>query len=110
MPKRVYLPHPMLDPAGEALLRKEVDVVLGAELDDAGRQAALAKAHGLSGGAGIDAAFMDRAPRLEVIGFPGSGYESIDVAAASERGIAVVPPDPSGSSRARTRREECRRR
>ncbi len=90
MRKRVYLPHPMLHPAGEELLRKQVDVVLGSELDEAGRDAALALSHGLSGAVGIDASLMDRMPKLEVIGFPGSGYESIDVAAATERGIAVV--------------------
>ena len=90
MHKRVYLPHPMLHPSGEALLRKEVDVVNGTDLDEAGQAAALAAAHGVCGAVGIDAAFMDRAPKLEVIGFPGSGYESIDVAAATARGIAVV--------------------
>jgi len=88
--KSVYLPHPMLDPAGEELLRKETQVVLAGDLDEAGRAAALAVAHGLCGGMGMDAEQMDRAPQLEVIGFPGSGYESIDVAAATARGIAVV--------------------
>ena len=74
MSKRVYLAHPMLDPCGEELLRKEVEVVLGADLDAAAREEALAQAHGISGGVGIDAALMDRAKHLEVIGFPGSGY------------------------------------
>ena len=90
MRKRIYLPHPTLHPAGEELLRKECDVVLGSELDEADREAALASAHGFSGGVAIDAALMDRAPKLEVIGFPGSGYEAIDVAAATARGICVV--------------------
>jgi len=87
--KRVYLPVPMLHPTGEKLLRSEVQVVSGAELDEAGRASALAEAHGLCG-IPVDADLMDRAPKLEVIGFPGSGYESVDVASATARGIAVV--------------------
>ncbi|MCH2173200.1 hydroxyacid dehydrogenase [Myxococcota bacterium] len=90
MRKRIYLPQPMLHPDGEELLRKECDIVLASELDEADRGAALASAHGFSGGVAVDAALMDRAPNLEVIGFPGSGYEAIDVAAATDRGICVV--------------------
>ncbi len=90
MRKRVLLPSPMLHPVGEELLRKEVDLVDGQGLDAAAFDAALAEAHGLCAASPVTAELMDRAPRLEVIGFPGSGYESIDVAAASERGIAVV--------------------
>jgi D-3-phosphoglycerate dehydrogenase len=38
----------------------------------------------------IDAALMDAAPRLKVIGRHGVGYDHIDVPAATERGILVV--------------------
>ena len=41
-----------------------------------------------------DAALMDRAPELKVISRTGIGYEKVDVAAATERGIAVcIAPD-----------------
>lgn len=38
----------------------------------------------------IDAALMDAAPRLRVIGRHGVGYDQVDVAAATARGIQVV--------------------
>ncbi|MCE2390243.1 MAG: hydroxyacid dehydrogenase [Proteobacteria bacterium] len=90
MRKRVLLPTPMLDPAGEEALRKEVDVVDGRDFDAGQEQAAMAEVEGICGGIAAGPELMDRAPRLEVIGFPGSGFETIDVAAATERGIAVV--------------------
>ena len=41
-----------------------------------------------------DAALMNRAPELKVISRTGIGYEKVDVAAATERGIAVcIAPD-----------------
>jgi D-3-phosphoglycerate dehydrogenase len=38
----------------------------------------------------VDAAVLDRAPRLRVVGRAGVGVDNIDVAAASERGVAVM--------------------
>ncbi len=38
----------------------------------------------------IDAALMDAAPRLKVIGRHGVGYDHVDVLAATDRGIQVV--------------------
>jgi len=38
----------------------------------------------------IDAALMDHAPKLRVIGRHGVGYDQVDVPAATERGIQVV--------------------
>src|SRR3954454_4162137 len=38
----------------------------------------------------IDAALMDHAPNLRVIGRHGVGYDQVDVPAATERGIQVV--------------------
>lgn len=38
----------------------------------------------------VDAATLDRAPRLKVVGRAGVGVDNIDVAAASERGVAVM--------------------
>lgn len=47
-----------------------------------------------------DASLMDRAPRLRVISRTGIGYEKVDVAAATERGIAVcnAPDGPTVST------------
>jgi D-3-phosphoglycerate dehydrogenase len=38
----------------------------------------------------VDAAVLDRAPDLKIVGRAGVGVDNIDVAAASERGVAVV--------------------
>jgi D-3-phosphoglycerate dehydrogenase/(S)-sulfolactate dehydrogenase len=40
----------------------------------------------------VDAALLDAAPRLEVVGRAGVGLDNIDVAAADERGVVVVAP------------------
>ncbi len=54
-------------------------------------QAALARAAGwVAGLKPVDAALLDRAPKLKVIAKFGVGYDNIDVAAASARGIAVA--------------------
>ena len=47
-----------------------------------------------------DAAFMDRAPGLRVIARNGIGYDNVDVAVATERGIAVcnTPDGPTVST------------
>jgi D-3-phosphoglycerate dehydrogenase len=90
MRKRVLLQVPMFDPCGEEILRKQVDVIDGSKLDAAGLEAALASAHGLYYPGLVGEEVIARAPRLEVIGFPGSGFESIDTRAATRAGVAVV--------------------
>ena len=47
-----------------------------------------------------DAAFMDRAPELRVIARTGIGYDGVDIAAATERGIVVcnTPDGPTISA------------
>lgn len=44
---------------------------------------------GLAGSKGCDAALMDRLPRLRVIAHHGVGYDTVDVEAATARGIRV---------------------
>lgn len=44
----------------------------------------------LPGKAFITAALLDRAPRLKVVFIASAGYDSVDVAAATSRGVAVV--------------------
>jgi phosphoglycerate dehydrogenase-like enzyme len=38
----------------------------------------------------VDAAMLDAAPRLKVVGRHGVGYDHIDVPAATERGVLVL--------------------
>ena len=45
----------------------------------------------------VDRAFLDRAPRLRVLARTGVGVDRVDVAAATERGIAVVITPGSGT-------------
>jgi D-3-phosphoglycerate dehydrogenase len=97
MRKRVLLSAPMLHPSGEELLRKEVEVIDGSTLDPAAVRAALAQAHAVYSVPGppdplpcASAADMDLAPKVEVIAGGGSGFEWIDVGAATQRGIPVV--------------------
>ena len=61
----------------------------------------LEEAHAvMAGGLTYDAAAMDRAPRLLLIARTGVGYDKVDVAAATERNIAVVnaPDAPTVST------------
>lgn len=86
--KRVLLPSPMVDPAGEALLGRVVEVVRGGALDEAERDRVLPTVHGIYGRA--TAAEIEAATSLEVIGSGGSGVDGIDVGAATEHGVLVV--------------------
>jgi D-3-phosphoglycerate dehydrogenase / 2-oxoglutarate reductase len=84
----VILPPLQLHPDARAMLDAEVDVVDGAGLDADGLAAALAGAHGLVGAVTSDQ--IAAAPNLEVIGMPGSGWDMIDVDAATAAGVLVV--------------------
>ena len=88
MPKRVLLVTPMLDPVGDEMLRREVEVIPGWDLDPQERAAALADVQGLGGGGSTED--IDNGPRLEVIVSYGSGCEHIDLDAATAAGILVV--------------------
>jgi D-3-phosphoglycerate dehydrogenase len=74
--------------------------VLGPGTDDdryAGIEEAIAA---IAGAALYDGAVMDRAPALRVIARTGIGYDAVDVAAATARGIAVcnTPDGPTVST------------
>ena len=49
----------------------------------------LADAHAFLGFHAVNEAFLDAAPRLRVVATPSVGYDGIDVAAATARGVAV---------------------
>jgi lactate dehydrogenase-like 2-hydroxyacid dehydrogenase len=83
-----------LPEAAEAALDREFDVVrLWTEKDP---EAALARVapqlrFGIASGHWRwDRAFLGRFPRLEIVGNYGVGYDTVDVAAAAERGVVVT--------------------
>lgn len=80
-----------LDAAAAAWLRERCELVRCA-VEDAGFAELLARADGLvvRTYTVVDAAMLDRAPRLRVVGRAGVGLDRIDVAACRGRGIAVV--------------------
>jgi D-3-phosphoglycerate dehydrogenase len=79
---------------GLAPLREDgrFDVIRFKDSSDPAFVTELGKAAGLivRSATKVDAAVLDRAPRLRVVGRAGVGVDNIDVAAASERGVAVM--------------------
>lgn len=75
-------------------------------VDDSSSEAfvkALARCHGLivRSATTVDVAMIDLAPELKVIGRAGVGVDNVDVAAATDRGIAVLNA-PGGNTTAAT--------
>ncbi|HXG77413.1 MAG TPA: phosphoglycerate dehydrogenase [Gaiellaceae bacterium] len=85
---RVLVREPIAD-AGLELLRSRFDVVVDGESDLAsvigGFDAIVVRS-----GTVLDAALIERAERLKVIGRAGVGVDNVDVAAATRRGIVVA--------------------
>jgi phosphoglycerate dehydrogenase-like enzyme len=77
---------------GMTPLREAAEVRMAPSVDPEVVGPLLADAHGLilRTAGRVDAALLDRAPRLKVVGRHGVGFDHIDVAAATERGIQVV--------------------
>jgi len=88
--KQVLLPQ-RIHRAGEALLRAETDVVIPPATDEATLLAHIPGKHGLVvRTARITAKVIKAGDSLQVIGRHGVGYDNVDVAAATRRGIPVV--------------------
>ena len=97
MSKRILLPIPLIHQSGAELLSKEATVIDGSQLREADAADVMATIHGIYSQPGIPEFFacttgeqMDRAPQLEVIGVSASGFDWLDLSAATERGIPVV--------------------
>jgi D-3-phosphoglycerate dehydrogenase len=85
--KRIVVMRPyVLHPAAREILAPEFEIV--EDLDPEDEVQALAGAHGVLGT--VTADVLEASPALEVIGIPGSGWDHIDVAGATARGIVVV--------------------
>lgn len=92
MPHRLVLgraPHP----AGAAILaeRRDLEIVQLHDPGPAELQAALAEADGLMAWLErVDRATLAAAPRLRVVSRLGVGFDTIDIPACTERGVAVM--------------------
>ena len=90
----VLLPAPMLDSVETALSSRFVVHHLRRQADPDAYVAAIGsgvRALAVSGAAGrIDASWFDRLPALEIVANFGVGYDAIDVAEATRRGIVVT--------------------
>jgi D-3-phosphoglycerate dehydrogenase len=93
MPERpIILSLTSMHADGLALLRSAGDLRMATSIEPAVLHREIAEADALvirTAGV-IDAALMDHAPRLRVIGRHGVGYDQVDVPAATARGIQVV--------------------
>jgi phosphoglycerate dehydrogenase-like enzyme len=78
--------------SGMSLLRAAAEVRMASAVDPATLRREVVEADGviIRTGGDIDAALMDCAPRLRVVGRHGVGFDQIDIEAATERGIQVL--------------------
>src|SRR5262245_40980672 len=91
LPRPFVLQSEDLDPAAAAWLRESCELT-HRHFTDPGFDELLAKADGLvvRTYTRVDAALLDKAPRLKVVGRAGVGLDRIDVAECRRRGIQVV--------------------
>ncbi|EKK21092.1 D-3-phosphoglycerate dehydrogenase [Fructilactobacillus florum 8D] len=98
--KIVYLPDDIPAVGKEILKEAGLQVIVGTSRDKAVMMSEGAAANAvLIGTQPFDAEIMDAMPNLQVIARNGVGYDAVDVAAATQRGIQVVntPTALSGS-------------
>ncbi len=95
--KRVVISE-YIDPAGLDILRGGADVLYVPDTPGTRLTDAVAHAHGLGVRVvRVTPELMDAAPHLRVIAKHGVGYDNIDVAAATQRGIVVVTTPKANS-------------
>lgn len=93
MPERpIILMLTTMDEAGTSLLRAAGEVRMASSLtpEVLHREVAVADALVIRTAGVIDAALLDAAPRLKVVGRHGVGYDHVDVPSATARGVQVV--------------------
>ena len=92
MPSPIILATQVLDDYAESVLQTFAPLHIASNMQEATLCREIQPAIGLvvRGLAPITAAVIDAAPHLKVIGRTGVGYENIDIAAATRRGIPVV--------------------
>jgi len=100
--KSVYLESGAQDPSALALFDGIATVTIGRIGDDHEARAIETGANALIVGGWwkITGPVLDRMPAVEVVARPGIGYDSIDLAAATARGVAIVntPDGPTEST------------
>lgn len=90
MRKKVLLVHP-IHQAGIDLLNKEVDLVWAKAANPEQLKKEVADVHGIILRLSpLTADIINAAPKLEVIGRAGVGYDNVDIQAAAVRGIPIV--------------------
>ncbi len=94
MPSPIILATQVLDDYAESVLQTFAPLHIASNMQEATLSREIQPAIGLvvRGLAPITAAVIDAAPHLKVIGRTGVGYENIDIAAATRRGIAFSKP------------------
>jgi phosphoglycerate dehydrogenase-like enzyme len=90
--KRVVMVFPLPDEAGESILAEAVDVLRPETTDEHGIAAVLSGAHGIiiASPGRMTPALFAAGPMLEVVATPGSGFDHIDVGAATRRSVPVL--------------------
>ena len=98
MERKTVVISEYIDPAGLDILRSEANVLYLPEMPGARLDEAVAHAHGLGVRvARVTPDIIRSAPHLQVVAKHGVGYDNIDVAAATERGIVVVTTPKANS-------------
>ena len=94
----VWFERPVLPELAETVAA--ACTILGPATDDDPSAGVATAVAALAGSALYDGAFLDRAPHLKVIARTGIGYDRVDVAAATRRGIVVcnTPEGPTVST------------
>ncbi len=92
MKKKVLLTRPLsLSEPIKQKLRESVDIIMSPNPTEESILALASSVHGIiAHGTGVTKAIIDSAPSLEMIATPQVGFDGIDVAAATEAGVAVI--------------------